>query len=172
MTSTGLTPTSDDLILYTITSDAVLRIFLPVLDAPEHLQLHASLDLYSSLPYSVAADQCSSASTIFWLDRLIVGKVIGHILKHELQQDDGRKRRIREIHDEGWDLFLRVLADGSIVVTALAVRPHNSNYRATRQLPLERRPPATYTPEAIYTTTISTVSLLHPAYFSLLASQL
>ncbi|KAH6916877.1 WD repeat-containing protein [Coprinopsis sp. MPI-PUGE-AT-0042] len=115
-----LASSRDDLILYTITSDAVLRIFLPVLDAPEYLQLHASLDLYSSLPYSVAADQASSASTIFWLDRLVVGKVIDHILKYELQQDDGRKRRIREIHDEGWDLFLRVLADGSIVVTALA----------------------------------------------------
>jgi hypothetical protein len=122
VTPTKLTIRSDDLILYTITSDAVLRLFLPVLDAPEHLQLHASLDLYSSLPYSVAADQSSSASTIFWLDRLMVGKVIDHILKHELQQDDGRKRRIKEIHDEGWDLFLRVLANGSIVVTALAVR--------------------------------------------------
>lgn len=115
-----LASSRDDLILYTITSDAVLRIFLPVLDAPEYLQLHASLDLYSSLPYSVAADQSSSASTVFWLDRLVVGKVIDHILKHQLQQDDGRKRRIREIQEEGWDLFLRVLADGSIVVTALA----------------------------------------------------
>ena len=71
---------------------------------------------------------------MFWLDRLVVGKVIDHILKHQLQQDDGRKRRIREIQEEGWDLFLRVLADGSIVVTALAVSQSTILLSITSQL--------------------------------------
>ncbi|KAG2023063.1 WD repeat-containing protein [Coprinopsis cinerea AmutBmut pab1-1] len=139
----------DDLILYTISSDAVLRIFLPVLDAPEYLQLHASLDLYSSLPYSVAADQSDSTSTIFWLDRRIVGTVIEYILKNQLHEDDGRKRRIKEIHEEGWDLFLRVLSDGSIVVTAVA----NIDRRPPtllRQFTLQQSQPCLFTRPPTY----------------------
>ncbi|KAJ3516450.1 hypothetical protein NLJ89_g1100 [Agrocybe chaxingu] len=111
---------SDDLILYSVTSDATLRIFFPVLDAPDYLQLHASLDLFSSLPFSVVEQLESSSSSVFWLDRRTVEKVILYILKDESQIDDARTRRIKEIKDEGWDLFLRVLADGSVVVTAVA----------------------------------------------------
>lgn len=37
------------------------------------------------------------------------------------EQEDGRSRRVREILEEGWDLFLRVFADGSFVVQAVAV---------------------------------------------------
>ena len=37
-------------------------------------------------------------------------------------EDDTRRRRIREITEEGWDIFLRVLGDGSLVVQAVAVR--------------------------------------------------
>ncbi|KAF8349754.1 RAVE protein 1 C terminal-domain-containing protein [Amanita rubescens] len=85
----------DDLILYTITSDATLRIFMPVLDRPMHLQLHASLDIFSCVPFSELAN--ASDSAIFWLDR----ETINHL-------------------EQGWDLFLRTLADGSIVVTAVA----------------------------------------------------
>ncbi|CAA7258624.1 unnamed protein product [Cyclocybe aegerita] len=110
----------DDLILYSVTSDATLRIFFPVLDAPDYLQLHASLDLFSSLPFSVVEQLESSSSSVFWLDRRTVEKVILYILKDESQVDDARTRRIKEIKDEGWDLFLRVLADGSVVVTAVA----------------------------------------------------
>ena len=35
---------------------------------------------------------------------------------------EGQRRRVREILDEGWDLFLRVLSDGSLVIQAVAVR--------------------------------------------------
>ncbi|TFK36859.1 RAVE protein 1 C terminal-domain-containing protein [Crucibulum laeve] len=111
----------DDLIMYTITSDSALRIFLPVLDAPEHLQLHACLDLFSSLPFSVAESHLgSSPSHVFWLDREIVGNALNHILQDHPQEDDARTRRISEIKEEGWDLFLRILGDGSVVVTAVA----------------------------------------------------
>lgn len=93
-----------------------------MLDAPEYLQLHAAIDLFSSLPYSVTAQVNLPASSVFWLDRTAVEKVIIKLLGDENQADDTRNRRIREIKEEGWDLFLRILADGSVVVTAVAVR--------------------------------------------------
>ncbi|GLB36004.1 putative RAVE protein 1 C terminal [Lyophyllum shimeji] len=108
----------DDLILYTVTNDSTIRIFLPVLDSPQHLQLHASLDLFSSLPFPVAADHISS--TAFWLDRDVVGNALNEILTRRHDQDDARSRRIKEMNDERWDLFLRVLGDGSVTVTAVA----------------------------------------------------
>ncbi|KAJ7630787.1 RAVE protein 1 C terminal-domain-containing protein [Roridomyces roridus] len=102
----------DDLILYTITSDATLRIFLPVLDSPQHLQLHTSLDLFSSIPFIVSS-RLSTNSSVFWWDREIIGDSISAILKNEPDLDDARLRRLKEIRDEGWDLFIRVLDDGS-----------------------------------------------------------
>lgn len=112
-----------DLLLYTITSDSTLRIFLPVLDSPRRLQLHASLDLFSSLPFSMASKLPKSHSSVFWLDREVIGDVLTTILKDQSNPEDGRIRRLREIKEDGWDLFLRVLDDGSIVVTAVAVSP-------------------------------------------------
>ncbi|KIM47847.1 hypothetical protein M413DRAFT_417307 [Hebeloma cylindrosporum] len=110
----------DDLILYSITSDATLRIFFPVLDAPDYLQLHASLDLYASLPFSVVDQIDSTISSAFWLDRKTVEQVLTNILSDPTQVDEARNKRIKEIKDDGWDLFLRVLGDGSIVITAVA----------------------------------------------------
>ncbi|TFK56949.1 hypothetical protein OE88DRAFT_1743465 [Heliocybe sulcata] len=112
----------DDLVLYTITVDSVLRIFLPVIDAPQHLQLHASIDLFSSVPFSVAAksDLNLTSSSIFWLDRTVVSTALAEIFKRTGKDEDGRLRRLRDIKDEGWDLFLRVLGDGSAVVSGVA----------------------------------------------------
>lgn len=59
---------------------------------------------------------------MFWLDREIISDALANILANQTEQDDARSRRIREIKEEGWDLFLRVLGDGSVVVTAVAVR--------------------------------------------------
>ena len=110
------------MILYTVTDDSVLRIFLPVIDSPQLLQLHASLDLFSSLPFFVASSYFeSSRSSVFWLDRGVIGNALRHVLKTRPEQDDARTKRIQDITEEGWDLFLRVLGDGSIVVTAVAV---------------------------------------------------
>ena len=107
---------SDDLILYTITSDSTLRIYFPVLDSPRHLQLHASLDLFSSSSLGQ-----SRPSSIFWLDRDVLDGVLANILKINSDQEDGRSRRVREIKDEAWDLFLRLTGDGSIIVSAVTV---------------------------------------------------
>ena len=107
--------------LYTITSDSTLRIFLPVLDQPHHLQLHGSLDLFSALPSSVPSLGPTS-SNIFTLDRKLIQDVFAHVLEQGGTDDeDARRRRIREIKEEGWDLFLRILEDGALVVSAVAV---------------------------------------------------
>ncbi|KAJ7071176.1 RAVE protein 1 C terminal-domain-containing protein [Mycena amicta] len=106
----------DDLILYTITSDSTLRIFLPVLDSPQYLQLHAALDLFSSIPSSIS----TTSSSIFWLDRAIIDTTISHVLRRETETDHARVRRLQEIQNEGWDLFLRILEDGSAIISAVA----------------------------------------------------
>ncbi|KII93785.1 hypothetical protein PLICRDRAFT_101217 [Plicaturopsis crispa FD-325 SS-3] len=139
----------DDLILYTITSDATLRIFLPVLDAPQYLQLHASLDLFSSLPFSVASEFSTAQSSVFWLDRAIIGDSLAKNLTASRDDDDVRHRRAREIKEEGWDLFLRVLGNGSIVVTAVAN--------------IDRRPPTLLTQFTLQHTQPAT--LPHPPSF-------
>lgn len=103
-----------------MTSDATLRVFLPVLDAPQHVQLHASLDVYTALPFSVASQ--TKSSCVFWLDRGIVSRALAAVLQvPQNGEDDTRHRRVREIKEEGWDLFLRVLSDGSLVVQAVVV---------------------------------------------------
>ena len=61
------------------------------------------------------------SSTVFWLDREVVGIVLDYILAQSKEEDDTSTRRIREMRDERWDLFLRVLQDGSVTVTAIAV---------------------------------------------------
>ncbi|GJE87639.1 RAVE protein 1 C terminal-domain-containing protein [Phanerochaete sordida] len=109
----------DDLILYTITSDATLRVYLPVIDAPHQMQLHASLDVYSAVPFSVASQ--ATSSRVFWLDREVMSEAFTAALTaSKAEQEDGRSRRVREIQEESWDLFLRVFSDGSLVVQALA----------------------------------------------------
>lgn len=113
-------PGRDDLILYTITSDSALRIFLPVLDSPRTLQLHACLDLFSSLPFSSASTYFDT-SNVFWLDRAQVDTVLKHLLKAYTGVDDAQIRLIKDIVEEKWDLFLRVLTDGSVILSAVAV---------------------------------------------------
>ncbi|RPD64989.1 hypothetical protein L227DRAFT_635288 [Lentinus tigrinus ALCF2SS1-6] len=114
-------PTSsrDDPTLYTVTSDATLRIFMPVLDAPQYLQLHTALDAFSSLPFSLALKQTDSS--VFWLDREVMTAAFKTLIADpQPAEEDARRRRVREIAEEGWDLFLRVLGDGSLVVQAVA----------------------------------------------------
>ncbi|XP_006454653.1 hypothetical protein AGABI2DRAFT_198048 [Agaricus bisporus var. bisporus H97] len=109
----------DDLILYTITSDSALRIFLPVLDSPRTVQLHACLDLFSSLPFSFAS-KCPDTSSVFWLDQAQIYTVCEHLLKIHTHTDDPQTRLIKDIVNEKWDLFIRVLTDGSVLLIAVA----------------------------------------------------
>ena len=98
---------------------------MPVLDAPQYLQLHSALDTFSSLPFSIASQQ--NSSSIFWLDHEVMSAALKSVLSDPvLAEEDTRRRRIREITEEGWDIFLRVLGDGSLVVQAVAVRRETS----------------------------------------------
>ena len=101
---------------------------MPVLDAPQYLQLHSALDAFSSLPFSLAVKQSNSG--VFWLDREVMSAAFRMLLADSHStEEDARRRRVREIAEEGWDLFLRVLGDGSLVVQAVAVRC-NSQHRS------------------------------------------
>lgn len=133
----------DDLILFTVTSDATLRIFFPVLDSPQFLQLHASLDLYSSLPLSITSVHPEiQHSSVFYLDREVIRRSSDKILANCPSEDNVRTRRIQDIKEEGWDLFLHVLGDGSIVVTAVT----NIDRRPPtllKKFTLQQSPPST-----------------------------
>lgn len=51
-----------------------------------------------------------------------MGKALATLLNDMPQhEEDARYRRLQDIKDEGWDLFLRILEDGSIIITAVAV---------------------------------------------------
>ncbi|KAG2154690.1 RAVE protein 1 C terminal-domain-containing protein [Suillus clintonianus] len=145
---------SDDPALYTITSDSTLRIFLPVIDAPHRLQLHASLDLFSSLPFLVAAKLGSHPrkSTVVWLDKEVVRRTIKAVLALTTEDASPQVKRLREIDDEGWDLFVRALGDGSMLVSAVAN--------------IDRRPPTLIRQFALSHTSSNVLSQL-PSYLYL-----
>lgn len=117
---------NDDPILYTTTTNGTLRVFLSVLDAPQRVQLHTALDAASSIPLSSQLNSLEEegralSSSVFALDRDAILTVLKCVENTHSPEEDARSRRIREIAEEGWDLFLRVLADGSFVVQAVAV---------------------------------------------------
>jgi hypothetical protein len=121
--------------LYTITTDGTVRIFLPVLDQPNYLQLHGALDAYSSLPLSFhpSSSRSSTPSTGFVLDREVMCAAFTRVLGGcDENSDDSGLHRLREIRDEGWDLFLHIHEDRSLVVGAVAVRTSFLLIRALR----------------------------------------
>jgi hypothetical protein len=116
-------PTRDSLVLYTVTCDAALRIFIPVLDSPQYLQLHATLDLCSSMPSQPLSRQAEKPiSSVFYLNRDVFSRVLTAVLTNMSDNDDAKIRRIKDIRDGGWDMFMHVLPDGSLSIRALAVR--------------------------------------------------
>ncbi|KAF9270044.1 WD repeat-containing protein [Marasmius fiardii PR-910] len=118
----SLASSRDELILYTTTVDSTLRIFLPVLDSPQHLQLHASIELFSSLSYtSVSSQSQNRASVVFHLDGHALWHSLDILFAHDKQDwEDTSLRRLRDIKDESWDIFFRVVGDGSLILTAVA----------------------------------------------------
>jgi hypothetical protein len=114
------------MILYTVTSDAVVRIFLPILDSPRRLQLHAAIDASSLVPSSSSGSYDSAlvpyAGTA-WLDRKVMTDSILAFQKDVSTHahEEHIIQRLQEIIDESWDLFLRILQDGSVVLTAVTV---------------------------------------------------
>jgi len=113
---------------------------MPVLDSLQYLQLHGAIDIpFTPKSQSKGKEKAdspnpnpnatknNSTSSIFWLDRKVIRDTFTSILEGipeggmELEEEDATRRRAREVIDEGWDLFLRVMCDGSVLVTAVAV---------------------------------------------------
>ncbi|KAH8120057.1 RAVE protein 1 C terminal-domain-containing protein [Phellopilus nigrolimitatus] len=132
----------DDLILYTVTTDATLRIFLPVLDTPDFLQLHASLDLYSDSPHQAISKAGSPHSGIFWLHKDTLADSFNTIVSEKSNhEDDTRYRRLKEMNDEGWDFFARVFPDNLLSLN----RIQNIDHRPPtllKQFTLLQSPPS------------------------------
>ncbi|KAG9100994.1 regulator of (H+)-ATPase in vacuolar membrane [Ceratobasidium sp. 370] len=116
------TPHGSDVVLYTITVDSTVRIFMPVLDSPDHLQLHASIDLYAfGVPRNVGI-----SSRICWLDRDAVAAALNKNFEKVLEgtpedqeEESAQRNRLKAIVDEGWDLFAVVTGDGTVIVRAV-----------------------------------------------------
>ena len=60
------------------------------------------------------------------MNRTVMRSVCGNVLRDigdvESKVDESQRRRLTELYEEGWDLFCRILDDGSIVIRAVAVR--------------------------------------------------
>lgn len=111
----------DGLVLYTVTSDATLRIFTPVLDSPQHMQLHATLDMSSSTTSEPRPGPTDYAvPSVFYLDREIVNRALTSVLSDTTDKEDAKIRRVQDIRDAGWDMFMQALPDGSLSIQAVA----------------------------------------------------
>lgn len=59
-------------------------------------------------------------SEIIWLDREVIGPTVKVVLEgSEIKSVETTK--LRDVEEEDWDLFLRVLVDGSLLLSAVAV---------------------------------------------------
>ncbi|KIJ68609.1 hypothetical protein HYDPIDRAFT_24869 [Hydnomerulius pinastri MD-312] len=136
---------SDDPALFTITSDSALRIFLPVVDSPRRLQLHLTVDVFTSLSFKAAFKLAHPIkSKIIWLDRDIISPAV----KARLASSPGSSIevvRLREVEEEDWDLFMRVLGDGSILLSAVA-NIDRKPPTLLRQFTISHSPPGTLYP--------------------------
>ena len=100
---------------------------MPVLDSLQYLQLHGAIDVpfvRSDQKGKGRADQM--ASSVFWLDRTVVRDAFRGYLAEPVGKDEGEdgerwRSRAKEVVEEGWDLFMRISQDGSVLITAVAV---------------------------------------------------
>jgi hypothetical protein len=117
-----------------MTSDSVVRIFMPVIDAPTHLQLHASFDRRSftlgdpqlfSDEWDGEADHKAkpTITPIFWLDRaaFLSGDMHYDEPPGNLEIEESRRRKLNEFMNDDWELFAYIAKDGSLIVRALTV---------------------------------------------------
>ncbi|GJJ09914.1 hypothetical protein Clacol_004138 [Clathrus columnatus] len=138
-----------DLTLYTLTSDSVVRVFHPVLDAPQRLELHCTLDSRLFLPSPLASN--IDGSLIFPLDRQVLLSSIATMtqngdakeVSYAFEKEAQPSKRLEIIKNEEWDLFLRILKDGSILIRGIA----NIDRRPPtllRQFTVLKTPPSTF----------------------------
>ncbi|KAH9996446.1 RAVE protein 1 C terminal-domain-containing protein [Russula vinacea] len=111
----------DSPVLYTVTCDGTLRIFIPVLDSPQYLQLHAVLDLSPSVSSLLPSRRAGNHSpNVFSLSREVLRGVLKTVLADSSDANDPKLRRLEEICDGGWDMFMQVFPDNSLTIRAVA----------------------------------------------------
>lgn len=57
---------------------------------------------------------------IFCPDRRVIQRAVSHELA-KLDKEDSQSKRLKEIEDGAWDLFVRILTDRTMVIRAIAV---------------------------------------------------
>lgn len=124
---------SDEICLYTMTPDSVVRVFMTVIDAPNHLQLHAALDRWSFLPghpdaLSGEDDDAESSQRppdpVFWIDRaaFLSTSLVQDTGQATSEVEQGRRRKLKDLVDDDWELFGFITRGGCLIVRALTVR--------------------------------------------------
>ncbi|KZV81002.1 hypothetical protein EXIGLDRAFT_780266 [Exidia glandulosa HHB12029] len=96
-------------VLYTTTTDDTLRIFMPVLDSPYHLQLHEALD----------SDSFGTAGEILVLDPVQLRNLLPPVA-----EADAAIAKIHGALESKQDLFVRVSGDGIASVRAISNIDH------------------------------------------------
>ena len=155
--------TSDAPILYTVTCDATLHIFIPVLDSPQYMQLHATLDLSPSVPSFLPSRTTGGiSSNVFYLGREMFRSVLKTLLTGASDANDTKLRRFQEICDGEWDMFMQVFSDGSLTIRAVAASTLPVVSRPSYYyLSSEHRPATSYSPQ-----TVQCFSNNHPLFSS------
>lgn len=122
---------------------------MPVVDSPQRLQLHLAVDFLSfTVPPAVSQPMPHSKSEVIWLDKEVIGPVIKTVLKAS-EIENVEISRLKDVEGD-WDLFLRVLADGSLLLSAVAVSiPRSYEMYISDQI-LEYRSQTTNAIEAIH----------------------
>ncbi|KAF8320625.1 RAVE protein 1 C terminal-domain-containing protein [Cantharellus anzutake] len=123
---------SEERCLYTFTSDSVLRVFAPVIDVPNRLQLQAALDRWcftddDGYGYGDTEEQSLSQSGtrdvpfIFPLDRDVLCRVLPPMGAEPMvaEEEKGGLRKLKELAEDDWELFGFVSLDGTLTVKAL-----------------------------------------------------
>jgi hypothetical protein len=148
--------TSDGPVLYTVTCDATLRIFIPVLDSPQYMQLHASLDLSLSVPSLLPPRKIGNiSSNVFYLGSEVFRGVLKTLLTDASHANDTKLRRFQDICNGEWDMFMQVFSDGALTIRAVAASPLPVVSRFESHLSLEYRPATSDSPRAIQPSSIN-----------------
>ncbi len=139
MTVFYVLPHREDNCLYTFTSDSVLRVFTPVIDAPNRLQLQAALDRWCFIDDNDSDDDDieksgqfqsdnhynpgSFAFPIFPLDRDVLRQALPprEAQSTSTETESGHSRKLKEFAEEDWELFGFIGRNGAFMVKALTV---------------------------------------------------
>ena len=100
---------------------------MPVLDLSRRLQLHASLEPFTSrlINSEDSLTEHDQRSNVFWLEKDTMEDTFSAVLARKPHRgDESRYHRLQQMKAESWDYFMRIFADGSLTVRVVAVSQH------------------------------------------------